>query len=90
VTFIHSSYELDAYISIDYDVIAAETQTEEEISMKVKEKKQMNRKRRTIMIRGIKMTVLTLSDALEDIRTVNRFYEAKSENTKIISEIVEI
>jgi hypothetical protein len=32
----------------------------------------------------------TLSDALESIRTVNRFYEARSENTKIISEIGKI
>jgi hypothetical protein len=28
----------------------------------------------------------TLSGALEAIRTVNRFYEARSENTKIISD----
>jgi hypothetical protein len=28
----------------------------------------------------------TLSEALEAIRTVNRFYEARSENTIIISE----
>jgi hypothetical protein len=31
-----------------------------------------------------------LSEALEAIRTVNRFYEARSENTKIISEIGKI
>jgi hypothetical protein len=30
--------------------------------------------------------VCTLSEALEAIRTVNRFYESRSENTKIISE----
>jgi hypothetical protein len=30
------------------------------------------------------------SEALEAIRTVNRFYEARSENTKIISEIGKI
>jgi hypothetical protein len=30
-----------------------------------------------------------LSEALEAIRTVNRFYEARSQNTKIISEIGE-
>jgi hypothetical protein len=32
----------------------------------------------------------TLSEALEAIRTVNRFYGARSENTKIISEIGKI
>jgi hypothetical protein len=32
----------------------------------------------------------TLSEALEAIRTVNRFYESRSENTKIISEIGKI
>jgi hypothetical protein len=32
----------------------------------------------------------TLSEALEAIRTVNRFYETRSENTKIISEIEKI
>jgi hypothetical protein len=32
----------------------------------------------------------TSSEALEAIRTVNRFYEARSENTKIISEIGKI
>jgi hypothetical protein len=32
----------------------------------------------------------TLSEALEAIRTVNRFYEARSENMKIISEIGKI
>jgi hypothetical protein len=32
----------------------------------------------------------TLSEALEVIRTVNRFYEARSKNTKIISEIGKI
>jgi hypothetical protein len=31
-----------------------------------------------------------LSEALEAIGTVNRFYEARSENTKIISEIGKI
>jgi hypothetical protein len=31
-----------------------------------------------------------LREALEAIRTVNRFYETRSENTKIISEIGEI
>jgi hypothetical protein len=35
------------------------------------------------------MAVPTLSEALEAVGTVNRFYEARSENTKIISEIGE-
>jgi hypothetical protein len=34
--------------------------------------------------------VCTLNEALEAIRTVNRFYQARSENTKIISEIGKI
>jgi hypothetical protein len=32
----------------------------------------------------------TLSEALEATGTVNRFYEARSENTKIISELGKI
>jgi hypothetical protein len=36
---------------------------------------------------GRRKLMCTLSEALEAIRTVNRFYEARSENTKIVSEI---
>jgi hypothetical protein len=39
---------------------------------------------------GKKMLMCTSSEALETIGTVNRFYEARSENTKIISEIGKI
>jgi hypothetical protein len=84
-----ASCDLDAYVSIDDDVATAETQTEEGIAMEVK-RKETNEPEEEDHDQEIEVAVPTLSETLEAIRTANRFYEARSENTKIISEIGKI
>jgi hypothetical protein len=75
-------YDLNAYVNIDDDV-TAETQTEEDIAMELKIKKKKNELEEEDHNQETEVAVPTLSEALEAIRTVNRFYEARSENMKL-------
>jgi hypothetical protein len=84
-----ASYDLDGYVSIDDDV-TAEIQTEEDIAMEVKRKESNEPEEEEDHDQEIDVAVPTLSEALEAIRTANGSYEARSENTKIISEIGKI
>jgi hypothetical protein len=86
---IRASYDLDAYVSIDDEVVTAKTQTEENIAMEVKRKETNEPEEEEDHDQEIEVAIPTLSEAVEAIRTVYRFYEARSENTKIISEIWE-
>jgi hypothetical protein len=85
-----ASYDLDAYVSIDDDVVTAEIQTEEDIAVEVKRKETNEPEEKEDRDQETEVVVPTLSEALETIRAVNRFYEARSENTKIFSEIRKI
>jgi hypothetical protein len=85
-----ASCDLDAYISIDDDVVTAETQTEEDIAMEVKRKQTNEPEEEEDHDQQTEVAVPNLSEAFEAIRTGNRFYEARSENTRIIPEIGKI
>jgi hypothetical protein len=73
---------------MDDDVVTAETQ-KEDTAVEVK-RKETNEPEEEDHDQETEVAVPTLSEALEAIRTVNRFYEARSEHTKIISEIGKI
>jgi hypothetical protein len=65
-----ASYNLDTYVSIDDDIVTAETQTEEDIAMEVK-RKETNEPEEEDHDQETEVAVPTLSEALEAIWTVN-------------------
>jgi hypothetical protein len=80
------SYDLDAYVSTDNDV-TAETQTEEGTAVEVKIKETHEPEEEEDHDQETEVAIPTLSEALEAFKTVNLFYEARSKDTTIISEI---
>jgi hypothetical protein len=70
---------------ISHNVVTAETQTEEDISVGAKRNGTV--KEWDVYDQEIEMSDGTLSEDLEAIRTINRFYEARLENRTINSEI---
>jgi hypothetical protein len=90
-------YDYDAYATIDDDdIVMAEAQTDEEIvrEMRSKDGKEAEEPeeedKEEEEEEKLELSVPTLSEALEVIRTLNRFYEATAGNSKKLSQIVDI
>jgi hypothetical protein len=88
-------YDYDAYATIDDDIFTAETQTDEEIvremgSKDEKEAEEPEEEDKEEEEKKGELSIPTLSEALEAIMTVKRFYEATAGNSKILWQIVDI
>jgi hypothetical protein len=83
-------YDYDAYANMDDDIVTAETQTDEEIVREMKSKdgkeaEEPEEEDKEEEEEVVELSVPTLSEALEGIMTVNRFYEATAGNRKKLS-----
>jgi hypothetical protein len=88
-------YDYDAYATIDDDIVMAEAQTDEEIvremgSKDEKEAELEEEDKEEEEEEKVELSIPTLSEALEAIKTVNSFYEATAGNSKKLSQILDI
>jgi hypothetical protein len=90
-------YEYDAYATIDYDIVTTKAQTDEDIVREVRhkngkldrEQEEQNKEEGEEEERA-EVPAPRVNKALEAIRVVNRFYEARPVNSKTVSQIMGI
>jgi hypothetical protein len=88
-------YEYDAYATIDNDIVTTKARTDEDIVREVRHKNgkldpEQEEEDKEEEEEEVEVPTPRVSEALEAIRVVNRFYEARAGNSRIVSQIMGI